>query len=424
MSKGLLNGVAVAVIGGCGHVGLPLGVKLALAGARTTLIDIDANAVAGVNSGKFPFVEHGGSEQLQLALTCGLSASTEAASCRNADVIVFVTGTPVDEHLNPKISEVLHIFDAYLPYMRDAAHTRDGVLVVMRSTLFPGTMEHLYNRSRQLGVKLKLAFCPERVAQGVALDEIDSLPQIVSAFDEESFQAAYDLFSALAPEIIRLTPLEAEMTKLMANSWRYLEFAIANQFYMIAEANGVDFYKIFQAIQYRYPRASGYKSPGFAAGPCLFKDTMQLASFFDHQFNMGHAAMLVNEGLATFVVDKVCRALGTNDLWGRTVGLLGMTFKPDNDDIRESLSFKVKKGLEFHGATVKYHDPYIDGSMLLTELLKVSDALVLSTPHREYKNLSVKQPLIDVWGIYGKPELTVLPGRQWSDIEKKKRANE
>lgn len=140
-------------------------------------------------------------------------------------------------------------------------------------------MEHLHKRLQERRVDVKLAFCPERVAQGVALDEIDSLPQIVSAFDEESFQAAYELFSAMAPEIIRLLPMEAEMTKLMANCWRYLEFAIANQFYMIAEQNGVDFYRIYEAIRYKYPRAQGYKSPGLAAGPCLFKDTMQLASF-------------------------------------------------------------------------------------------------------------------------------------------------
>ncbi len=410
-----LQNKSIAIVGGCGHVGLPLGVKFALHGAETFLVDIDERAVNLVNSGTFPFVEHGGDAQLREALDLGLRATSDVKSCAKADVIVFVIGTPVDEHLNPKISDVLKIFDLY------REHFAPGALVVMRSTLFPGTMEHLYNRLRQEKANVKLAFCPERVAQGVALDEIDSLPQIVSAFDNESFQAAYEVFSALAPEIIRLTPLEAEMTKLMANSWRYLEFAIANQFYMIAESNGVDFYRIYQAIRHKYPRANGYKSPGLAAGPCLFKDTMQLASFFNHQFYMGHSAMLVNEGLATFMVEKAVKA-SDGSLWGKTVGLLGMTFKADNDDIRESLSFRVKKGLEFHGANVLCHDPFIESSPPLESVLRESDLLVLGTPHSEYRELKLVKPIIDVWGIFHRPELEVLPGAPWQETWAK-RAN-
>ncbi|MCB0324293.1 MAG: nucleotide sugar dehydrogenase, partial [Bdellovibrionales bacterium] len=333
----------------------------------------------------------------------GLRATTEPVKCADANVVVFVTGTPVDEHLNPKISDVLRIFDSYLE------HLQKGALVVMRSTLFPGTMEHLYKRVSQAGVDIKLAFCPERVAQGYALDEIDTLPQIVSAFDDAAFDAAFELFAAIAPEVIRLTPLEAEMTKLMANSWRYLEFAIANQFYTIAESKGVDFYRIYQAIRYDYPRANGYKAPGFAAGPCLFKDTMQLASFFDHNFSMGHSAMLVNEGLAGVVVDKAAALVG-GSLWGKTVGLLGLTFKADNDDIRESLSFRVKKGLEFKGATVVVHDPFVETTSSIAEVDRDADVLVLCTPHREYREYSFQSPISDVWGVFHRPTLEILPG--------------
>ena len=301
-----LDGKKIIIVGGCGHVGLPLGVKFALAGADTRLLDIDEKAIAKVNGGEFPFLERGGDEQLQSAISLGLKATSDLAEVDDADVVVFVIGTPVDEHHNPKLSDVLTIFDAY------AARIPAGALVVMRSTLYPGTMEHLYSRIQKRKQTFKLAFCPERVAQGYALDEIDSLPQIVSAFDKESFQAAYEIFSGLTSEIIQLTPLEAEMTKLMANSWRYLEFAIANQFYMIAESNGVDFYRIYEAVRYKYPRAKGYKSPGFAAGPCLFKDTMQLASFFDNNFSMGHSAMLVIRGSS-----YLCCRPGRKDCIGR-----------------------------------------------------------------------------------------------------------
>lgn len=408
---GKTSAKSIAIIGGCGHVGLPLGVKLALAGARTVLVDIDHEAVEAVNAGRFPFLEHGGDEQLRAALARGLRAATRIESTEAPDVIIFVTGTPVDEHLNPKLSEVLRILDLY------ESHFRDGTLVIMRSTLFPGTMEHLHQRLARSHPRVKLAFCPERVAQGHALDEIESLPQIVSAFDEASFAEASEIFAALAPAIVRLTPLEAELTKLMANSWRYLEFAIANQFYLICESRGVSFQRVFKAIRHDYPRASGYKAPGFAAGPCLFKDTMQLASFFDNRFHLGHAAMLVNEGLASFVVQRTKAALG-GSLWDRTVGLLGMTFKADSDDVRESLSFKVRKLLEFEGARVRCADPYLEWTLPVEDVLREAEAVVLATPHREFRGLGIKVPVIDVWGIFDNPELEILkteprPSRTW-----------
>lgn len=404
----------IAIIGGCGHVGLPLGVSFAKAGFKTTLIDINQDAVNMVNSGKFPFLESGGDEALASALANGLIATTDASKVQKASVVVFVIGTPVDEHLNPKLSDVLKTFEAY------KALLEPGTLIVMRSTLYPGTMEHLYNKIQSEGMDVRMAFCPERVAEGYALEEITNLPQIVSAFDEESFEAAYNVFSAIAPTVIRLTPLEAELTKLMANSWRYLEFAIANQFYMIAESSGVDFYKIFQAIKYDYPRAQGYKAPGFAAGPCLFKDTMQLASFYDNQFYFGHSAMLVNEGLAGFAVDKLVAQIGgaNKELWGKKVALLGLAFKAENDDIRESLSFKIKKCLEFKGADVIVHDPYLASEVPLEEVLDLADGVIIATPHKIYRELhlhipskaSGQVPCVDVWGIYNKVGLEVLPG--------------
>ncbi len=400
-----MNEHNVVVIGGCGHVGLPLGVAFSLAGHATTLVDISEEAVATVNEGQFPFLERGGDELLAKALGQGLSATTDASVCSDANVFVFVIGTPVDEHLNPKLSDVVRIFDFYREFFSP------GDLVVMRSTLFPGTMEHLHQRLQASNPGVRLAFCPERVSQGYALEEIDSLPQVVSAFDEESFDAARRLFATIAPSIIKLTPLEAELTKLMANSWRYLEFAIANQFYMIAEKSGVDFFRLYEAITYDYPRAKGYKSPGFAAGPCLFKDTMQLASYFDHQFYLGHSAMLVNEGLATFVVEKLETAVG-DSLWGKKVGLLGMAFKANNDDIRESLSFKVKKSAEFKGAEVLWHDPYLEESLELEEVLSQSDAIIVCTPHRDYRDLKIEKPIVDVWAMYRESTLELLPGKE------------
>ncbi len=395
---------AIVVIGGCGHVGLPLGIKLALAGARVVLVDINQGAVDKVNAGTLPFVEEGGVAQLEQALARGLVATTDADACDSADVCIFVTGTPVDEHLKPKVSAVDEVLAQYLPRLPQ------GALVIMRSTLFPGTMSYLRDRMKTTRPDLRLAFCPERVAQGKALKEIASLPQIVSAFDEDSFNAAYRLFAALAPTIIRLTPLEAEVTKVMANAWRYIEFAIANQFYVIADSNGVDFHRVYQALRYDYPRAAGYKAPGFAGGPCLFKDTMQLASFDEQQFHLGHTAMLVNEGLASFAVKKLTRLMG-GDVKGRSIGILGMTFKAGDDDTRNSLSFRVRKDLEFAGACVMCHDPFFADSASLDDVLAQAEGFVLCTPHKEYRDLQISKPVVDVWGVLQQSEIEILPGR-------------
>ena len=410
------------VIGGCGHVGLPLGVALQLAGYSTTLVDISKDAVRNVEQGKFPFLEKDGDMFLREALDRGLTASTDPASCRGADIFVFVTGTPVDEHLNPRISAVLDIFSQYQEYFSDDS------LVIMRSTLLPGTMDHLRKRVAEIKRSMKLAYCPERVAQGFGLEEIESLPQIVAAFDKTSFEAAAEVFKSIAPSVIELTPIEAELTKLMTNAWRYLEFAIGNQFYMIAESNNVDFHRIFKAMRYEYPRAAGFKSAGFAAGPCLFKDTMQLAAFYDNHFHLGHSAMLINEGLANFVVEKAKRELG-GSLWGKTVGLLGLGFKANSDDIRESLSFRVQKALVFEGAKVIASDPYVSDSKPVSEILAEADTVILCTPHREYKGLIFKQPLIDVWDFYNRSSINVIPGANQGLLERlapptKRTANE
>src|SRR5574344_963830 len=168
---------------------------------------------------------------------------------------------------------------------------------------------------------------------------------------------AANLFAAIAPKIIPLVPEEAELAKLMTNAWRYLEFAIANQFYMMVESKGLDFYKILSAMKTDYPRAAHFARAGLAAGPCLFKDTMQLSAFHSNEFFLGHSAMLVNEGLPNFLVNQLEEKMGS--LKGKRIGILGMTFKADNDDTRESLAFKVRKLLELKMAKILISDPYV-----------------------------------------------------------------
>jgi UDP-N-acetyl-D-mannosaminuronic acid dehydrogenase len=303
----------------------------------------------------------------------------------------------VDEHLNPKFTTFKRFFDEIIELIGDDQH------IILRSTVFPGTTEKIKKYLESKGKLTKVSFCPERIAQGKAIEELCTLPQIIASFDEISLKEAKELFSLLTDEIIFLTPLEAELAKLFTNVWRYLQFSISNQFYQIATQQSLDFYKIYDAITYKYPRTKDFPKAGFAAGPCLFKDTMQLASFTGNSFFLGHAAMLINEGLPNFIVQRLKDRYSLKD---KTVGILGMAFKANNDDKRDSLSYKLKKVLEVEAKKVLCSDVYIheDGFVSPMDLIKESDITILATPHSEYSNIVIdeKKVLVDVWNFYGK----------------------
>jgi UDP-N-acetyl-D-mannosaminuronic acid dehydrogenase len=251
------------------------------------------------------------------------------------------------------------------------------------------------------GIALDIAFCPERIAEGKAMVELFSLPQIVSGRSQEVRDRAAKLFGNLTDSIVELEPEEAELAKLFTNTWRYIKFAAANQFYVMANNNGLDFEKIRAALSQDYPRAADMPGAGFAAGPCLFKDTMQLAAFSDNSFALGHAAMLVNEGLPLYIVSQLEQK---RDLSNLRVGILGMAFKGESDDIRSSLSYKLKRILEFRAASVLTTDPYVtvDPSLRpLDEVIADSDLLIIGAPHQQYRDLVVDQPVVDVWNLLG-----------------------
>jgi len=386
----------VVVIGGGGHVGLPLAVAFAEQGASVVVYDISEEAVKLLNDGVLPFDEEGAAPVLARVVDEGrLSATTDPASVGWAENLVVVIGTPVDEHLNPDPQAIPRALQAA------AEHFRDGQLLVLRSTVYPGVTALVERQVAALGREMDVVFCPERIAEGHAMVELHALPQIVGARTAAGRDRAAALFSRLTDDILFLTPEEAELAKLFTNTWRYIKFATANQFYMIANDRGLDFERIRTAITSGYPRAADMPGPGFAAGPCLFKDTMQLAAFSNNTFGLGHAAMLVNEGLPLYLVDRAERQY---DLSRMTVGILGMAFKGGSDDIRESLSYKLRRILQFKAREVLTTDPRVtvdDRLLPLEEVLQRSDLIIIGAPHEEYRGLVTEQPAIDVWNVLG-----------------------
>ncbi|MGZ8514907.1 MAG: nucleotide sugar dehydrogenase [Candidatus Limnocylindrales bacterium] len=387
----------VVVLGGGGHVGLPLSLALAQAGLRVGIYDTNQATLDRIAMGEMPFLETGADDLLREVLATGrLALGTSGAMIERTACLVVVIGTPVDEFLGPSMT----IFEKAVDQI--APHLRQGALVVLRSTVYPGTTAYVSQNLAGRGCAVDLAFCPERIAEGHALEELHSLPQIVGADTDKAAERAANLFGVLASRTIRTTTKEAELAKLFTNTWRYMKFAAANQFFMIADQAGVDYTNIQRAIREDYPRAADLPGPGFAAGPCLFKDTMQLAAFTSDHFPLGQAAMQVNEGLPAYIVSALERRYG--GLQGRTVGILGMAFKAESDDTRASLSYKLRKLLSWAGARVVCTDPYVvdDRLVPLERVLAESDVLVLGAPHRRYRGLEIGgKDVVDVWGAMG-----------------------
>ncbi len=385
----------LVVVGGGGHVGLPLSLVLADVGYNVTALDISIDTVEIVNSGVVPFTEDGASDLLKRLLNEKKFIATSDPKCLlTADIVIVVIGTPVDEHLSPDPNSVVRAVEELFPYLNDSQ------LVILRSTVFPGVLDRVEKVTKNIYPGIEVVYCPERIVEGQALRELRELPQIIGARNEKAFLRADEIFKNLSVATVWTSPEEAELAKLFTNVWRYVKFATANQFWMMANDLGIDYENVRQAIAYEYPRASDLPRAGFAAGPCLFKDTMQLSALVQQNFPLGNSAMMINEGTPGYLVNRLMQKY---DLPNMTVGILGMAFKGDVDDTRSSLAFKLKKLLAFKCKEVLMSDPLVIDKRFIDyeEILEKSDILIIGAPHSSYKDLKINKPLIDIWNITG-----------------------
>ena len=383
----------VVIVGGGGHVGLPLGLALAQTGYNIVAYDTSIEKVEQINLGVVPFIENGAEALLKSNLEANrFIASTDPKCLIDSQIVIVVIGTPVDEHLSPDPNSVVNAVKELLPYLNKSQ------LLILRSTVFPGVSKRVEGLINQEFPGMDVAYCPERIAEGFALKELSTLPQIIGVRSDSAFVRADHLFKSLSGKTLRATPEEAELAKLFTNVWRYLKFAAANQFFMMANDFGVDYEKVRNAIAYEYPRASDLPKAGFAAGPCLFKDTMQLSALVQQNFPLGHAAMMINEGTPGYLVNRLEQKY---DLSQMTVGILGASFKAEVDDTRSSLAFKLRKLLLFKCKEVLISDPYVKDNRLVSQdqLLEMSDLIVIATPHDVYRTLESNKIFVDVWGL-------------------------
>jgi UDP-N-acetyl-D-mannosaminuronic acid dehydrogenase len=381
------------IVGGCGHVGLPLGVSLANLDYEVIAYDINKNAVDMVNSGSTPFLEEGLELGLKTALRHRFKATTNPAAISSAEIVIMIIGTPLDENSDPDRKIVFSAINDI------SDHLNDDQLLILRSTVFPGCTKQIELKLKQIGKNPKISFCPERILEGKAIEELHSLPQIIGANTDEAFNRSAELFAKFGVKIIRTTPEEAELVKLFTNSWRYIKFAAANEFWMIANNLGINFENVRRALTFEYPRAEDLPGAGFTAGPCLFKDTKQLSVANLDKFAMGNAAIEINNGLPNYIVNRLSSRYKLAEM---TIGILGMAFKSESDDTRSSLSYSIKDLLSKQCRKVLTHDPYVKNDPDLVSLqvtLENADIVVIGAPHNIYKTVSTSKPIIDIWNL-------------------------
>jgi UDP-N-acetyl-D-mannosaminuronic acid dehydrogenase len=382
----------VVIVGGCGHVGLPLAVAFADRGCRVLSYDISAQAIEAVNAGRLPFHEPAAELPLRRAVGAGrLVASADPAVVAAAEHVIVII-SDLDEHASGRPGSIRAAL------ARCSDQFRDGQILILRSTDTPGTTAIAEKMVASRGIDMDVAFCPGRIAEGLAMTELFELPQIVASRTARGLERASRLFSMLTPELVPMTVEEAELAKLFTNAWRYIKFAAANQFYMIASDLGLDYERIRQGLIRDYPRADDLARAGFAAGPSLLKDTAGLARA-NASFTIGRAAIAINQGLPGYLVSRIELRY---DLAAMRVGVLGMAFKGGSDDARSSLAYLLADLLAAKAREVLCTDPLVSGDpdlLPLDEVVSRADLLVIGAPHPQYRDLQTDTPVVDIWNL-------------------------
>ena len=388
------NNRKISIIGGAGHVGFPLGLIFSSNGYKVNLIDKNNENINKINIGIPPFLEEGGKMLLKKMLKYKrIKATNKMLDIIDSKYIIICIGTPINKNLDPKLKNFLDFFKTLKKYINR------NQIIIIRSSVYPGICDKVYNIIKDKNKNL--SYCPERIVQGKSIKELPNISQLVSGKNKKSIIQSSLLFKKICrKKIIKVKVIEAELVKLFSNAYRYIHFSISNQFFMICKNLDLDFVRIRNIMRDGYKRNAHIPMAGFAAGPCLLKDTMQLSSFYNHKFSLGHTAMSINEGLPKFLISQLSKKY---NLKKKIIGILGLSFKAETDDVRDSLSIKLLRYLKSKKIKTLQSDEYFKSKYNIDKnlLVKKSDIIILSTPHKAYQNLKIKKNkvVVDIWGI-------------------------
>ena len=389
----MINRNYVCIVGGAGHVGAPLGLAISSKGYKVTLIDKNINNINKINKAEMPFIEEGCTKLLKkMIFKKKISATDKLSEVKKCKYIIICIGTPINNKFKPSLKNFIGFFYHLKKYLNK------NHIIIIRSSVYPGVCNKVYNIVKKRCNNL--SYCPERIAQGKSIIELPKLSQVISGKNKKAKIESAKIFKKICKKVIYTKIIEAELIKLFSNAYRYVNFSISNQFYLMCKNQDLDFFKLRNFMKDNYERNSDIPAAGFTAGPCLLKDTMQLSSFYNHKFPLFHAARSINEGLPNFIVKKLSEKY---NLKRKKIGVLGLSFKAENDDIRDSLSIKLLKYLKSKKIKTLQSDEYYKNKKNVDKktLIKKSDIIIIATPHKAYKKIKIskKKVLVDVWGI-------------------------
>lgn len=397
----------IVTVIGIGRVGLPLALLISSKGYTVYGIGRDEKKIELLKKGIMPFKEEGGN-LLKKNINKTFIPTTNYELAKNSNIIILTLGTPIDENMNPVFGQIDSAINKLIPFLQKKQ------LIILRSTVSPQTTEYVKEKI-EMSTKLKvgydifLSYCPERIAQGKAITETKSIPQIIGGVNEISSQKSKIFFESIGIKCLLTDDVSAELAKLFTNMYRYISFAISNEFMVIAENYNKNIHEIINLINQDYKRG-GLALPGLTAGPCLFKDGFFLIN--DNPYlDLITASWKINESLPLFLIKKMKEK---TPLKGKRVLILGVAFKPQIDDIRESLSFKLRKALLREHAEVILHDPFVKNYHSQEVLKNLDDALTnvdmvfVATRHNVYSRekkkiiskLSKEAYICDVWNVF------------------------
>lgn len=390
---------------GIGRIGLPLALVLAETGFLVYGIDKDVEHIKLLKRGIMPFIEEGAEGLLKKYLNVGFFPTLEIEyPISHSDYIILTLGTPVDENLNPVLSQIQEAVKEIIPYLKK------NQLIILRSTVSPNTTQFIRDfiekkTNLKTGKDIFIAFCPERVAEGHSLEEIRSIPQIIGGIDSVSAQKADEFFANFVKKRFLTDAVSAELAKLFTNMYRYISFAIPNEFMIIAKKYNRDIFEIIDLVNRDYKRG-GLARPGLTSGPCLFKDGFFLINDIPFM-ELIATSWKIHESMPLFLIQQIKEK---TSLKNKKVVILGLAFKAESDDIRESLSFKAKKGFEREQARVFLHDPYVlEYNQRIEDVLQDAEIIFVGTNHKDYYHMDLKKItklvkpgclFCDIWNIF------------------------
>ena len=382
----------ISIIGGAGHIGLPLGLAFTNKGFYVHLIDKNIHNMSLIKGNKMPFLEFGSKKILSSTLKREkFFFEYNLTNLKKSKFIFICIGTPIDSKLKPNLKEFTKLIDQLKKYVQKKQ------IIIIRSSVFPGTILNIKKKLKN--INKNIFYCPERIVQSKSLIELPKLPQIIACENDNNFEIVKDLFKKITSKIIKTSVLEAELIKLYSNANRYINFAIANQLYTICQSHNLNFDRIRKIMQDGYARNLNLAKAGFTSGPCLLKDTMQLKSFCNNNFQLGSAAMQINENIPNLIINKI---KDIKNYKKKKIGVLGLAFKGETDDIRDSLSIKLLnklKKLKFK--TYQSDEYYLNKNNITKEkLISSSDVIIIGAPHKNYKKINYpkNKKIINIWG--------------------------